>query len=199
MKTLNFKITALCVIISITNYSCKPKNASSAISSDAAEKSYVAPGTHDKFYNFVSGGFSGQLSVYGLPSGRLLRVIPVFSVDPEKGYGYSEESKPMLNTSHGFIPWDDAHHPELSQTNGEIDGKWVFINGNNTPRIARIDLRTFRTAEIIELPNSAGNHSSPFTTENFEYVVSGTRFAVPPDNTNGDISISSYKENFKGT
>jgi nitrous-oxide reductase len=135
--------------------------------------------------------------VYGL-YGRLFRVIPVFSVDPEKGYGYSEESKPMLNTSHGFIPWDDLHHTELSQTNGEQDGRWVFGNANNTPRVARIDLKTFRTAEIIELPNSAGNHSSPFITENTEYVVAGTRFSVPIGN-NLDVPISTYKQNFKGT
>ena len=178
--------------------SCKPKNAGSAVNAGAAEKAYVAPGKYDEFYNFVSGGFSGQMSVYGLPSGRLLRVIPVFSVDPEKGYGYSEETKPMLNTSHGFVPWDDLHHTELSQTNGEIDGRWVFANGNNTPRVARIDLGTFRTNEIIELPNSAGNHSSPFITENTEYVIAGTRFSVPPDNVNGDIAINTYKQNFKG-
>jgi nitrous-oxide reductase len=177
---------------------CKPKNAGNAVSGDAAAKVYVAPGKYDEFYNFLSGGFSGQMSVYGLPSGRLLRVIPVFSVDPEKGYGYSEETKPMLNTSHGFVPWDDLHHPELSQTNGEIDGRWIFGNANNTPRVARIDLSTFRTAEIIELPNSGGNHSSPFITENTEYVVAGTRFSVPPDNANGDIPINTYKQNFKG-
>ena len=165
---------------------------------DAAQKAYVAPGKYDEFYNFVSGGFSGQMSVYGLPSGRLFRVIPVFSVDPEKGWGYSEETKPMLNTSHGFVPWDDLHHTELSQTNGEVDGRWVFGNANNTPRIARIDLKTFKTAEIIELPNSGGNHSSPFITENTEYVVAGTRFSVPSDYSNGDVPISSYKENFKG-
>ncbi len=179
--------------------SCKPKNAGNAVSGDAASKAYVAPGKYDEFYNFVSGGFSGQLSVYGLPSARLLRVIPVFSVDPEKGYGYSEETKPMLNTSHGFVPWDDLHHLDLSQTNGEIDGRWIFANGNNTPRVARVDLTTFRTAEIIELPNSAGNHSSPFITENTEYVVAGTRFSVPPDNANGDVPINSYKKNFKGS
>ena len=178
--------------------SCKPKNAGSAVTGDAAAKAYVAPGKYDEYYNFVSGGFSGQLSVYGLPSGRLLRVIPVFSVDPEKGWGYSEESKPMLNTSHGFVPWDDLHHVEMSQTNGEIDGKWVFVNGNNTPRIARVDLKTFRTTEIIEIPNSAGNHSSPFTTENSEYVVAGTRFSVPIGG-NTDVPIASYKQNFKGT
>lgn len=179
--------------------SCKPKNAGNAVTADAAAKAYVAPGKYDEYYNFVSGGFSGQMAVYGLPSGRLLRVIPAFSVDPEKGYGYSEETKPMLNTSHGFVPWDDLHHPEMSQTNGEIDGRWVFGNANNTPRVARIDLTTFRTAEIIELPNSAGNHSSPFITENTEYVVAGTRFSVPPDNANGDVPINTYKQNFKGT
>jgi len=178
--------------------SCKPKNSGDAVSGDAAQKAYVAPGKYDEFYNFVSGGFSGQLSVYGLPSGRLFRVIPVFSVDPEKGYGYNEETKPMLNTSHGFVPWDDLHHTEMSQTNGEVDGRWVFGNANNTPRIARIDLKTFTTKEIIELPNSAGNHSSPFITENTEYVVAGTRFSVPADNSNGDVPINTYKQNFKG-
>ncbi|GIV31639.1 MAG: hypothetical protein KatS3mg029_0990 [Saprospiraceae bacterium] len=167
-----------------------------ALSSDVASKVYVAPGQYDEFYAFISGGFSGQISVYGLPSGRLFRVIPVFSVDPEKGYGFNEETKPLLNTSHGFVPWDDAHHPELSQTNGETDGRWVFINGNNTPRVARVDLSTFETAEIIELPNSGGNHSSPFTTENTEYVVAGTRFSVPIPQK--DVEITSYAENFKG-
>jgi len=178
---------------------CKPKGTSSAVSGNAASKVYVAPGKYDEFYNFVSGGFSGQMSVYGIPSGRLLKVIPVFSVDPEKGYGYSEETKPMLNTSHGFVPWDDLHHIALSETDGIQDGRWVFANGNNTPRIARVDLKTFRTAEIIEIPNSAGNHSSPFITENSEYVVAGTRFSIPMDNSNGDVPINTYKQNFRGT
>lgn len=198
MKLKILSVALLAGLITANFISCKPKNSSDSISGDAAKKAYVAPGQYDEFYNFVSGGFSGQLSVYGLPSGRLFRVIPVFSVDPEKGWGYSEETKPMLNTSHGFVPWDDLHHTEMSQTNGEIDGRWVFGNANNTPRIARIDLKTFKTAEIIELPNSGGNHSSPFITENTEYVVAGTRFSVPSDYSNGDVPINTYKENFKG-
>ncbi|HMX83849.1 MAG TPA: nitrous oxide reductase, partial [Saprospiraceae bacterium] len=197
MKKQLFGLFAALVVLIGFN-ACKPKNTMTAVSGDAAAKAYVAPGKFDEYYNFVSGGFSGQMSVYGLPSGRLLRVIPVFSVDPEKGWGYSEETKPMLNTSHGFVPWDDLHHVELSQTNGEINGKWVFGNANNTPRVARIDLKTFKTAEILELPNSAGNHSSPFGTENTEYIVAGTRFSVPGDNDNGDVPINSYKKNFKG-
>ncbi len=167
------------------------------LATNAAERVYVAPGEHDEFYAFMSGGFSGQLGVYGLPSGRLLKVLPVFSQNPENGWGYSEETKPMLNTSFGFVPWDDSHHPDISQTNGVLDGRWVFINGNNTPRIARIDLKNFKTEEILEIPNSAGNHSSSFITENTEYVVAGTRFSVPIPQK--DMSIKDYKGNFKGS
>ena len=188
----------LAVFMAGSFYSCKPKTAQSAIGGDAAGKVYVAPGKYDEYYNFVSGGFNGQLGVYGVPSGRLLRIIPVFSTHSESGWGYSEESKPMLNTSHGAVPWDDLHHVALSTTNGVHDGRWVFVNGNNTPRIARIDLKTFRTAEIIEIPNSAGNHSSPFITENTEYTIAGTRFSVPVQG-NPDVAINTYKQNFKGT
>jgi nitrous-oxide reductase len=165
--------------------------------SSEAKQVYVPPGQYDEFYGFFSGGFSGQVTVYGLPSGRLFKTIPVFSVNGENGYGFSEETKPMLETSHGFIPWDDSHHPELSQTNGVPDGRWLFINSNNTPRIARIDLTTFETVEIIEIPNSAGNHASPFTMQNTEYVVASTRFSVPIPQQ--DVSIDTYKEKFKGT
>ena len=70
----------------------------------------------------------------------------------------------MLETTFGNMPWDDLHHAELSQTNGEHDGRWLFINANNTPRVARIDLTRFETEEILQIPNSAGNHGSPFTT-----------------------------------
>ncbi len=172
------------------------RKASPGVGGDAAQRVYVAPGTHDELYGLFSGGFSGQLSVVGLPSGRTLRVIPVFSVNPENGYGYSEETKALLNTSFGPIPWDDAHHPQLSQTNGEADGRYVFINGNNTPRIARIDLKTFETVETIEIPNSAGNHSSPFTTESSEYLVAGTRFSVPIPQMSEPLR--NYAKDFKG-
>ena len=197
MKSL--KLFGLSTVIALSALTgCKPKGTETAVSGDAAEKVYVAPGKYDEFYNFVSGGFNGQVNVYGLPSGRLLKVLPVFAVNPENGYGFSEETKPMLQTSHGFIPWDDQQHLALLQHNGVVDGRWLFANANNTPRVARLDLKTFKTAEIIELPNSAGNHSSPFLTENTEYVVAGTRFAVPTDDKNGDVPINTFKENFKG-
>jgi nitrous-oxide reductase len=158
---------------------------------DAASRVYVAPGEYDELYAFMSGGFSGNVTVYGLPSGRLLQQIAVFSQYPEKGYGYSEQTKAMFNTSYGFVPWDDAHHPQLSITNGQADGRWLFINGNNTPRIARIDLTRFETEEIIEIPNSSGGHGSPYITENSEYAVSATRFALPTPQQ--DMSIKDGK------
>lgn len=190
----------LLLLALVTTIGCKPKSGVSVATGDAASKVYVAPGTYDEFYNVVSGGFSGQMAIYGIPSGRLFREIPVFSADPETGWGYTEETKGMLMTSHGFVPWDDLHHPALSTTKGIHDGRWAFGNANNTPRIARIDMKTFKTVEIIELPNSSGNHSSPFITENTEYTVAGTRFSSPPDyqGSNPDVSINTYKENFKG-
>lgn len=194
------KVTMTALIIgvaSVTLYNCKPQAPADVAMGDAASRVYVAPGKYDEFYNIVSGGFNGQIGVYGIPSGRLFRILPVFSVSPENGYGFSEETKPMLNTSHGFVPWDDLHHIALSTTKGEHDGRWIFANGNNTPRVARVSFKSFRTEEILEIPNSGGNHSSPFITENTEYLVAGTRFSIPMGGK--DVAIDTYKENFKGS
>tara|TARA_R100000306_G_scaffold3269_2_gene6052 strand:+ start:2032 stop:3999 length:1968 start_codon:yes stop_codon:yes gene_type:complete len=198
-KAINILVSLVMVagLVSCNNgENKKGSKGQGGLATNAAEKVYVAPGEHDEYYAFFSGGYSGNLTVYGLPSGRMFKEIPVFSQFPTSGYGYSEETKPMFNTSFGFVPWDDSHHPDISQTGGKLDGRWIFINGNNTPRIARIDLETFETVEIIELPNSAGNHSSSFITENTEYVVAGTRFSVPVPQR--DMPIKDYKGNFKG-
>ena len=201
MSSLARKITTGAAAIAAAGvllYACRaaapPK---SVVGGDAAAKVYVAPGALDEYYAFLSGGFSGQVAVYGLPSGRLLKVVPVFSQHPETGYGYTDESKALLKTTYGDIPWDDTHHPELSQAAGMPDGRWLFINANNTPRIARIDLTKFETEEILQIPNAAGGHASPFTTPDGKYVVSATRFSVPVPNT--DVPIGTYTKNFKGT
>jgi nitrous-oxide reductase len=190
---------AACAVTATLIYACAGQRpaANDLVTTDVASKVYVPPGSYDEFYAFLSGGFSGQIAVYGLPSGRLLKVIPVFSQNAENGYGYNEETKDLLKTTYGQIPWDDSHHPELSQTGGVPDGRWLFINGNNTPRVARVDLASFETSEILQIPNAAGGHASPFTTPDTKYIVSATRFSVPVPNT--DVPIDSYKQNFKGT
>jgi len=201
MRSTTIIFTSLIIALLFVYSGCGSGNGNGSggalSNASAAEKVYVAPGEYDKYYEFFSGGFSGQVTVHGLPSGRLLKTIPVFSLDGEKGYGFNEETKPMLMTTFGFVPWDDSHHPKLSQTDGVHDGNFLFINGNNTPRIARIDLSTFETTEILQIPNSAGCHASPYPTQNTEYLVAGTRFSVPIPQK--DISIDRFKEDFKGT
>ena len=91
----------------------KGKGKAVAGSSDlaiAAQKTYVAPGDLDEYYMFASGGHSGQIYVYGLPSMRHLSTIPVYTPYPATGYGFDDESKAML----GNLTWGDAHHPALS-------------------------------------------------------------------------------------
>ena len=187
-------VTAL--VVALAAITVQAQRTANRVADDAAARTFIAPGEYDEIYGFFSGGFNGQVGVMGLPSGRALRTIPVFSQWAENGYGYTEETKPMLMTSQGFVAWDDAHHPELSQTDGKLDGRWLFINGNNTPRVARIDLKTFETVEILEIPNTGGNHPSPFITMNTEYLVAGTRFSVPVPQV--DMPIADYKGNFKG-
>ncbi len=199
MKTKTFRIAInsfIVLFLGVSLFACN-SNSELASNNEAAQKVYVAPGEYDEFYGFLSGGYNGQLGVYGIPSGRHIYTIPVFSQAPVNGYGYNEETKAMLETSYGFVPWGDAHHPELSQTDGVADGRFIFINENNTPRVAKIDLKLFQTTEIIEIPNSGGNHASPFVTQNTEYISAATRFSIPMNDE--DVAINSYAENFKGT
>ncbi|MCL4818963.1 MAG: Sec-dependent nitrous-oxide reductase [Vicinamibacteria bacterium] len=159
----------------------------------AAMKVYVAPGDLDEYYMFASGGHSGQIYVYGLPSGRHLSTIPVFTPYPATGYGFDDESKAML----GDLTWGDVHHPALSETNGDYDGRWLFVNEMNG-RVARIDLRDFKTKQILgPVPNVSGNHGSAFVTPNTEYSVMASRFSIPiPKGT--AAGVDKYATDYKG-
>ncbi len=161
---------------------------------EAAQKVYVAPGDLDEYYVFKSGGHSGQVYVYGIPSMRHISTIPVFTPYSATGYGFDKESKEML----GGFTWGDAHHPSISETDGDYDGRWLFISDNANNRMARIDLRDFKTKEIFgPIPNVSGNHCSSFVTENTEYVLAGSRFSIPlPKGT--FETIEDYATKYKG-
>ncbi|HXF95259.1 MAG TPA: Sec-dependent nitrous-oxide reductase [Gemmatimonadales bacterium] len=152
------------------------QNARLADAREAAQRTYVAPGALDEFYLFYSGGHSGQVYVAGVPSMRHIATIPVFAPYPATGYGFDAESKKML----GEYTWGDVHHPALSKTAGDYDGRWLFVNDNANNRLARIDLRDFKTKQILgPIPNSSGNHGSAFVTENTEYALVASRFSIP--------------------
>src|SRR5213595_856950 len=97
-------------------------NSSTGSGNSDAEKVYVPLGQKDPYYLFASGGHSGQLFVYGVPSMREIRTVPIFSPDPATGYGFDSESKKML----GGLQLGDFHHPALSETNGDYNGKFLF-------------------------------------------------------------------------
>lgn len=160
----------------------------------ATSRAEVPIGEKDSHYLFYSGGHSGQVFVSGIPSMRELSRIPVFAPSPGHGYGYDDESREML----GDYTWGDVHHPALSKTDGVYDGRWLFVNDNAHNRIARIDLNTFKTAEIIgPIPNASGNHGSSFVTENTEYALTATRFSVPLPKGRY-APVEDYEEEFNG-
>ena len=62
----------------------------------AAAKTYTPTGGRDEYLAFSSGGQSGQVIVYGIPSMRILKYIGVFTPEPWQGYGFDDESKAVL-------------------------------------------------------------------------------------------------------
>ena len=190
-------ISAVLVLaVSLMFVSCKKKEKPVSRSgvAEAAIATYVAPGDIDEYYLFYSGGHSGQVFVAGVPSMRHIATIPVFTPYPSTGYGFDKHSKEML----GRFTWGDAHHPSLSETKGDYDGRWLFISDNANNRMARIDLRDFKTKQIFgPIPNVSGNHCSSFVTPNTEYVLAGSRFSVPlPKGTYAPLE--EYATTYKG-
>jgi nitrous-oxide reductase len=170
-----------------------PADAELGGAAEAAVATYVAPGDTDEYYLFYSGGHSGNVYVAGVPSMRHISTIPVFAPYPGTGYGFDEESKKML----GGYTWGDVHHPAISETKGDYDGRWLFINDNANNRVARIDLRDFKVKQILgPVPNISGFHGGSFVTPNTEYILAASRFSVPlPKGTYAPIEEYATKYN----
>ena len=148
----------------------------------AAAKTYVPTGKRDDFIAFSSGGQSGQVIVYGIPSMRILKYLAVFTPEPWQGYGFDEESKAVLaggRIDGKDITWGDTHHPAVSETNGEYDGQFLFINDKANPRLAVIDLRDFETKQIVTNPIFKSEHGGAFVTTNTEYVIEAAQYPAP--------------------
>ncbi len=147
----------------------------------AAAKTYMPTGVIDEYLIFSSGGHSGQVFVIGVPSMRLLRSIAVFTPEPWQGWGYGagEEVLAGGDVKGRENRWGDTHHPALSETKGDYDGEWLFINDKANARIAVIDLRDFETKQIVKNPLFINDHGGPFVDPNTEYIFETAQYNVP--------------------
>jgi nitrous-oxide reductase len=171
---------------------------------EAALATFVAPGAHDEYLIFASGGHSGQMHVIGVPSMRLLKTIPVFAPDAWSGYGFGadwsmelfdEGSDPDQNEP---LTWGDTHHPALSETGGDYDGRFLYINDRANGRIAMIDLRDFKTKQILDIPNMQSSHGGVFATPDTEYVHISAKTPSPIFVESGYAPLEEYAEHYRG-
>jgi nitrous-oxide reductase len=167
----------------------------------AAAKTYTPTGGRDEFLAFSSGGQSGQVIVYGIPSMRILKYIGVFTPEPWQGYGFDDESKAVLaqgKVEGKDILFGDTHHPALSETDGDSDGQYLFINDKANPRIAVIDLHDFETKQIVVNPFFRSSHGGAFVTPNSEYIMEAAQYAAPYVGNTDVVSLNNFNEDFRG-
>ncbi|MCP3849820.1 MAG: cytochrome C, partial [Gammaproteobacteria bacterium] len=148
----------------------------------AAAKTYTPTGGRDEYIAISSGGQSGHIIAYGIPSMRILKYIAVFTPEPWQGYGFDDESKAVLAQGQMHpteITYGDTHHPAFSETKGEYDGKYLFINDKANPRIAVIDLHDFETKQIVINPILKSSHGGAFVSSNTEYVIEAAQYPAP--------------------
>jgi nitrous-oxide reductase len=164
-----------------------------------ALKTYTPSGRHDEYLTFASGGHSGQVVVVGVPSMRILKYIAVFTPEPWQGYGFDNQTKSVLaggNRGGKQITWADTHHPALSETGGDYDGKFLFIGDKANPRVAVIDLSDFMTKQIVTTELIGSDHGAAFVTPDTEYVIETTQYATPLGGAFADPK--QYKDAYRG-
>jgi len=167
---------------------------------NAALKTYTPSGRTDEYMVFASGGHSGQVIVIGVPSMRILKYIAVFTPEPWQGYGFDEQTKGVLAQGKRYghdIAWADTHHPALSESGGDYDGKFLFIGDKANARLAVIDLADFATKQIVTSELIGGDHGAAFVTPNTDYVVETTQYPVPLGSTYADPA-KEFKDKYRG-
>lgn len=165
----------------------------------AAAKTYTPSGGRDEYIAFSSGGQSGQLIVYGIPSMRILKYVAVFTPEPWQGYGFDDESKAVLaqgRINGKDINFGDTHHPAISETNAEYDGQYLFINDKNNPRIAVVDLHDFETKQIVVNPHFNNEHGGAFVTPNTDYVIEAAQYPAPFEDEY--VPLEQFNDRYRG-
>lgn len=166
----------------------------------AAGLTYLPSGEHDPYIMFASGGQSGQVFVIGVPSMRILKEIAVFTPEPWQGWAvgnlHTEKIMAQGDVNGNPQEWGDTHHPALSETAGDYDGEWLFINDKSNSRIALIDLRDFEVKQIVKNPIAIVDHGGAFVTPDTEWVIQGGQYGTPHG---WDYApLSEYETEYKG-
>jgi len=165
----------------------------------AAAKTYTPTGGRDEFIVFSSGGQSGHLIVYGIPSMRILKYVGVFTPEPWQGYGFDDESKAVMAQGRiqgKDITYGDTHHPAITETKGVTDGRYLFINDKANPRIAVVDLHDFETKQIVVNPFFKSSHGGAYVTPNSEYIMDPAQYAAPLED--GFVPLEEFNEKYRG-
>jgi nitrous-oxide reductase len=170
---------------------------------EAALKTFVPPGKYDDFVMLTSGGHGGNILVYGIPSMRLLKTIPVYAPDAWQGWGQGDVHSTEVLRKGSFgagLPtqtWGDLHHPQVSLTNGKYDGEWIVGTDKSSGRVAIVSMRDFKPKSIFKIPNVSSDHHGVFT-DNSEYVIVSSFFPEPYDAPKGYAPIEQYQEKYRG-
>ncbi len=166
----------------------------------AAARTFTPRGKLDEYVIFGSGGHGGNLITIGVPSMRILKVISVFGPEPWQGYGYGGLGDKVLYEQGAQggkeVTWGDVHHPNFSETGGDYDGQFIFVNDKANARVAVVDLRDFMTKQIVSNPLVMSDHGGAFVTPNTEYVIETSQYAAPL--AGAYAGLDQYKEKYRG-
>ena len=158
-----------------------------AHASSSASDFHVPVGELDEYYGFWSGGHSGEVRVFGVPSMREIMRIPIFNHCSATGWGMTEESKRIMGDSHRFTN-GDAHHPHVSYTDGSHDGRYLFINDKANTRIARVRLDVFKPDAMVTVPNAQAIHGLRLQkVPETKYVFANAEYIIPQPNDGRDL------------
>jgi nitrous-oxide reductase len=166
----------------------------------AAGMTYLPSGEHDPYIMLASGGQSGQMFAIGVPSMRILKEIAVFTPEPWQGWGFgnvgTENVLAQGNIDGNEVRWADTHHPAISETAGDYDGQFVFINDKANARVAVVDLRDFEVKQIVKNPIAINDHGGTKVTPDTDWVIEGGQYATPHGWEYAPLE--SYDSDYKG-
>jgi nitrous-oxide reductase len=131
---------------------------------------------------------------------RILKYIAVFTPEPWQGWGFGDQASQAVlagGDRRGMsMRWGDTHHPNLSETNGDYDGQFLFVNDKSNGRVAVVDLSDFATKQIVANPLVGSDHGGAFVDPNTNYVIETSQYPVPLGRKY--VPLSEYKEKYRG-